>query len=125
MNMIREYRFGVRPIAAIQGLDTHERVIYVGTFSKILFPSLRIGYLIIPKDLVPVFAQVRRFSDIFPATPLQAVLADFIREGHLALHIRRMRRLYLERHDTLVSEISTRGYSPRLSASIKELGARI
>jgi GntR family transcriptional regulator / MocR family aminotransferase len=100
-----EYRFGVRPVAALQGLDTDERVIYVGTFSKILFPSLRIGYLIIPKDLVPAFAQVRRFSDIFPATPLQAVLADFIREGHLSLHIRRMRRLYLERHDILVSEI--------------------
>jgi GntR family transcriptional regulator / MocR family aminotransferase len=100
-----EYRFGVRPIAALQGLDTDDRVIYVGTFSKILFPALRIGYLIVPKDLVPVFAQVRRLSDIFPATPLQAVLADFIREGHLALHIRRMRRLYLERHDILVSEI--------------------
>jgi GntR family transcriptional regulator / MocR family aminotransferase len=60
-----EFRFGVRSIASLQGLDKDERVIYVGTFSKVLFPSLRIGYLIIPDDLIPAFSLVRETSDIF------------------------------------------------------------
>jgi GntR family transcriptional regulator / MocR family aminotransferase len=100
-----EFRFGVRSIASLQGLDKDERVIYVGTFSKVLFPSLRIGYLIIPDDLIPAFSRVRETSDIFPPPLHQEVLADFIREGHLERHIRRMRMLYMERHDTLVAEI--------------------
>ena len=100
-----EYRFGIRPIASLQGLDKDERVIYVGTFSKVLFPSLRIGYLIIPNDLIPAFTGIRETSDIFPPPLHQEVLTDFIREGHLERHIRRMRMLYMERHDTLVAEI--------------------
>ena len=100
-----EYRFGIRPIASLQGLDKDERVIYVGTFSKVLFPSLRIGYLIIPNDLIPAFTRIRETSDIFPPPLHQEVLTDFIREGHLERHIRRMRMLYMERHDTLVAEI--------------------
>jgi GntR family transcriptional regulator / MocR family aminotransferase len=100
-----EYRFGIRPIASLQGLDKDERVIYVGTFSKVLFPSLRIGYVIIPNDLIPAFTRIRETSDIFPPPLNQEVLTDFIREGHLERHIRRMRMLYLERHDTLVAEI--------------------
>jgi GntR family transcriptional regulator / MocR family aminotransferase len=100
-----EYRFGSRPIASLQGLDTHGRVIYVGTFSKVLFPALRLGYMVVPKDLVPVFAAVRDALDIFSPTLYQAVLTDFIREGHFARHIRRMRMLYLERRKTLVNAI--------------------
>jgi GntR family transcriptional regulator/MocR family aminotransferase len=103
-----EFRFGVRAIASLQGLDTDERVIYVGTFSKVLFPSLRIGYLIIPIDLVPAFSRIRETSDIFPPPLHQEVLTDFIREGHLERHVRRMRTLYMERHDTLVAEIRKR-----------------
>jgi GntR family transcriptional regulator / MocR family aminotransferase len=103
-----EFRFGTLPIASLQGLDKDERVIYVGTFSKVLFPSLRIGYLIIPNDLIPAFSRLRETSDIFPAPLHQEVLADFIREGHLERHIRRMRMLYMERHDTLVTEIRKR-----------------
>jgi GntR family transcriptional regulator / MocR family aminotransferase len=101
-----EYEFRKRPISAVQGLDTDARVIYVGTFSKVLFPSLRIGYLILPADLVSAFCRVRQASDISHATLEQAVLADFIREGHLARHIRRMRMLYMERNDALVTEIN-------------------
>jgi GntR family transcriptional regulator/MocR family aminotransferase len=101
-----EYEFRKRPTAAVQGLDTDARVIYVGTFSKVLFPSLRIGYLILPADLVSAFCRVRQASDISHATLEQAVLADFIREGHLARHIRRMRMLYMERNDALVTEIN-------------------
>jgi GntR family transcriptional regulator / MocR family aminotransferase len=101
-----EYNFRKRPIAAVQGLDTNARVIYVGTFSKVLFPSLRVGYLIIPSDLAPAFCRLRQASDISHSTLEQAVLADFIREGHLARHIRRMRMLYLQRNQILVAELT-------------------
>jgi GntR family transcriptional regulator / MocR family aminotransferase len=100
-----EYDFRNRPIAAVQGLDTNARVIHVGTFSKVLFPSLRLGYLVIPSDLASAFCRVRQASDISHSTLEQAVLADFIREGHLARHIRRMRMIYLERNQMLVAEI--------------------
>jgi GntR family transcriptional regulator / MocR family aminotransferase len=100
-----EYRFGGRPIAALQGLDTDERVIYVGTFSKVMFPSLRVGYLVVPKDLLPAFFAARDAADVFSATLYQAVLSDFIREGHFARHIRRMRMLYAERRTALIKAI--------------------
>ena len=87
-----EYRYGNLPIAALQGLDRDARVIYIGTFTKILFPALRLGYLVLPPDLVYAFTQVRYAMDILSPTFFQAVLADFIREGHFARHIRRMRR---------------------------------
>ena len=100
-----EYRFGSRPIASLQGLDTHAKVIYVGTFSKVMFPALRVGYLVVPKDLVPAFSAARDAADVFSATLYQAVLAAFIREGHFARHIRRMRMLYMERRQMLAAEI--------------------
>jgi GntR family transcriptional regulator/MocR family aminotransferase len=100
-----EYRFESRPIASLHGLDTDARVIYVGTFSKVLFPALRLGYVVVPKDLIPAFAAARDAADIFSATLYQAVLADFIREGHFARHIRRMRMLYMNRRTALVKAI--------------------
>jgi GntR family transcriptional regulator/MocR family aminotransferase len=100
-----EYRFGSRPIASLQGLDTEGRVIYVGTFSKVMFPALRLGYVVVPKDLVPAFSAARDAADIFSSTLYQAVLTDFIREGHFARHIRRMRMLYMERRRALVNAI--------------------
>ena len=102
-----EYRFGSRPIASLQGLDTDERVIYIGTFSKVMFPALRLGYVVVPKDLVPAFSAARDAADIFSSTLYQAVLTDFIREGHFARHIRRMRMLYMDRRRALVNAIHT------------------
>ena len=102
-----EYRFGSRPIMSLQGLDTDGRVIYVGTFSKVMFPALRLGYVVVPKDLVPAFSAARDAADIFSSTLYQAVLTDFIREGHFARHIRRMRMLYMERRRALVRAIHT------------------
>jgi GntR family transcriptional regulator/MocR family aminotransferase len=102
-----EYRFGSRPIASLQGLDTHARVIYIGTFSKVLFPALRLGYVVVPKDLVRVFTAARDAADIFSSILYQAVLTDFIREGHFARHVRRMRMLYVDRRKALVSAICT------------------
>ena len=89
-----EYRHESMPIASLQGLDTDFRAIYIGTFSKTLFPSLRLGYLVVPPDLVAPFAAVRRLVDVCPPQLYQAVLTDFIREGHYARHIRKLRMLY-------------------------------
>jgi len=100
-----EYRYESMPIASLQGLDHHSRVIYMGTFSKVLFPSLRLGYLVIPADLVERFAAVRHAMDLCPSHVNQAVLAEFIREGHFSRHIRRMRQLYSERRKLLIEAI--------------------
>jgi len=96
-----EYRFDGQPLASLHGLDGDERVLYMGTFSKILFPALRVGYLVIPRDLVGRFRRFRDAMDIFPAPLNQAVLADFIREGHFTRHLRRMRGIYAERRRAL------------------------
>lgn len=100
-----EYRFGGRPLASLQGLDADARVIYIGTFSKVLFPALRMGYVVVPEDLVPAFRAAREAVDIFPPGLVQATLTDFIREGHFARHIRRMKMLYAERRRALATSI--------------------
>jgi GntR family transcriptional regulator / MocR family aminotransferase len=100
-----EYRYGAMPIASLQGLDDNSRVIYIGTFSKTLFPSLRIGYLVIPPDLVDRFAAVRNAMDLGPPYLNQAVLTDFIKEGHFARHIRRMRLLYGQNRSALINAL--------------------
>jgi GntR family transcriptional regulator / MocR family aminotransferase len=97
-----EYRYVGRPLAALQGLDAAERVIYAGTFSKVLFPALRLGYLVVPRDLLEAFAAARLFADMHPPLLEQVVLAEFMTEGHFARHIRRMRLLYAERQAALI-----------------------
>ena len=98
-----EYRYGGRPLAALQGLDRAGRVVYVGSFSKVMFPSLRLGYLVVPPDLAEPFARARAALDDHPPAATQAALARFIVEGHFASHLRRMRRLYAERQAALVA----------------------
>ncbi len=100
-----EYRYEGRPIPSLQGLDTAARVIYVGTFSKVMFPALRLGYLVVPKDLVDACSTARDANDQFSSTLYQAVMTDFIREGHFGRHIRRMRMLYQQRRTALVEAI--------------------
>lgn len=97
-----EYRYSRRPLPALQGLDPEGRVIYVGTFSKVLFPALRIGYLILPPALVEAFRRVRNLIDTHPPMLEQAVLADFIADGHFSRHLRKMRRLYAERRAAIL-----------------------
>ena len=101
-----EYRYQGMPIASLQGLDANARVIYIGTFSKVLFPSLRLGYMVIPADLVDRFRAVRRAMDLGPPSFYQEVLAEFIAEGHFARHIRRMRVLYRERANVLIDSLN-------------------
>jgi GntR family transcriptional regulator/MocR family aminotransferase len=86
-----EYRYDTRPFEAVQGLDRSGRVIYVGTFSKVLFPSLRLGYLVLPQPLVKAFTIAKWLTDRHTPTLEQTVLADFIRLGHFARHLRRSR----------------------------------
>ncbi|MFP2932340.1 PLP-dependent aminotransferase family protein [Pyxidicoccus sp. 3LG] len=100
-----EYRYESLPVSALQGMDRDSRVIYIGTFSKVLFPALRVGYLVLPPDLVPRFARVRDAMDICPPALFQAVLTDFLTEGHFARHLRKMRLLYRERRTTLVESL--------------------
>jgi GntR family transcriptional regulator/MocR family aminotransferase len=113
-----EYRLGGRPIASLQGLDTDGRVIYVGTFSKVMFPALRLGYMVVPMDLVDAFSTARDASDQFSSTLYQAAMTDFIREGHFARHIRRMRMLYMQRRTALVEAIHK-----RMGGEIEVIGA--
>ena len=100
-----EFQFDRRPRVSLQGLDRTNRVIYVGTFSKVMFPALRLGYVVVPDDLVAAFSSTRDAADIFSSSLDQLALTDFIREGHFARHIRRMRMLYMDRRQALVSAL--------------------
>jgi GntR family transcriptional regulator/MocR family aminotransferase len=97
-----EYRYESPPIPSLQGMDGNARVLYIGTFSKVLFPSLRLGYIVIPTDLVRHFVATRIAVDLGSPNLYQEVLADFIRSGDFERHIRRMRILYRERRSMLV-----------------------
>lgn len=100
-----EYRYSGHPLASLQGLDQNGRVLYVGTFSKTIFPSLKLGCLVVPPDLVDVFTAVRMLNGAHSPLIDQAILAEFISEGHFARHVRRMRTLYEERQKILVEEV--------------------
>jgi GntR family transcriptional regulator / MocR family aminotransferase len=103
-----EYRYSGRPIPALQGLDTHGMVLYAGSFSKVLFPALRLGYLVLPKELLKYFEVA--LSLTVRHTPMleQLVLNDFIREGHFGRHLRRMREVYAERLSVLLEEAQSK-----------------
>ncbi|MDB5360524.1 MAG: GntR family transcriptional regulator [Rhodospirillales bacterium] len=101
-----EFRFRGRPLAALQGLDEAGRVVYVGTFNKLMFPALRLAYLVAPPDLAERFVSARVLVDGHTSTLPQAALADFIREGHLGTHLRHMRTVYEERRQALVDAVA-------------------
>jgi GntR family transcriptional regulator/MocR family aminotransferase len=98
-----EYRYFGHPVASLQGLDSSGCVIYVGTFTKMLFNALRLCFVVLPHRLVDAFASARSFVDRHPPTLDQAILAEFITEGHFGHHIRRMRQTYAERIEVLKS----------------------
>jgi GntR family transcriptional regulator/MocR family aminotransferase len=97
-----EYRFAGPPLPALQSLDNHSSVIFIGSFSKTLFPALRVGYVVLPAPLIDPFVALRYRTDFRNSSFDQAVLCDFIVNGHLARHLRRMRTLYAERLETLM-----------------------
>ena len=102
-----EYRYTGRPLASLQSLDKAGCVIYVGTLSKVLFPGLRLGYLVAPPALVEAFAQAKAVVDRHTSIVPQIVLADFISEGHFQRHIRRTREVYAERKSVLLDALGT------------------
>jgi GntR family transcriptional regulator / MocR family aminotransferase len=101
-----EYRYVSRPLGALQGMDSHERVVYIGTFSKVLFPALRVGFLVVPPSLWQRFVDARLALDLFSPTLYQLAVADFLREGHFARHLRHMRGVYLARRDALLAGLA-------------------
>ncbi|MGE5650215.1 PLP-dependent aminotransferase family protein [Noviherbaspirillum sp. UKPF54] len=119
-----EFRYASRPLASLQGMDTHDRVLYFGSFSKTLFPGLRVGFVVVPPTLAGAFAT--GLSDLYRCGQLltQAVLADFMAEGHFASHIRRMRVLYAERQQ-LLREAIRRNFGDALAISGDDAGLHL
>ena len=100
-----EYRYSGPPLPSLQGLSDAVSVVYLGTFSNVMFPGLRIGYLIVPPALVTPFTRAKWLADRYTTLLEQAALADFIAEGHLERNIRRMRRIYKRRREVLVNAL--------------------
>jgi GntR family transcriptional regulator/MocR family aminotransferase len=103
-----EFRYTGRPIPALQGLDKQGSVVFSGSFSKVLFPSLRLGYLVLPPDLVEPFAAAKSLLNRHTPPFEQTVLCDFIVEGHFGRHLRRMREVYAERFTALMDSAHKR-----------------
>lgn len=97
-----EYRYCGRPLTALQGLDGGRRVFYVGTFSKVLFPDLRLGYMVVPEQFVEDVTRARIVANGLLQVFHQSVVSDFMEEGHFTAHIRRMRSLYSERQTAML-----------------------
>src|SRR5262249_14694306 len=113
-----------RPLGALQGIDSGGRVVYIGTFSKVLFPALRVGYLVVPPALWEAFIEARESLDLFSPTLYQLALADFLTEGHFARHLRRMRGLYDRRRSALLEGLA-RHCDGRLTVHNAEAGLHV
>jgi GntR family transcriptional regulator/MocR family aminotransferase len=119
-----EYRYAGRPVPALQGLDRHGLVLFTGSFSKVLFPSLRLGYLVVPADLVEYVSSTLSLTSRHAPLLEQAVLCDFISEGHFGRHLRRMREVYAERLSILL-ECARQSLTGLLEISGVEAGLQI
>ena len=119
-----EFRYGSRPLPALKSLDETGRVLYVGTFSKVLFTGLRLGYLVVPEAEVDRIKKVCRL--LYPAQPLfmQTVVADFMSKGHFGRHIKRMRTLYEERRTSLANAL-TEVFEDRLTVQLQAGGMHL
>ncbi|HEX7159121.1 MAG TPA: PLP-dependent aminotransferase family protein, partial [Edaphobacter sp.] len=116
-----EYRYSGKPVPVLQGLDTSGSVLLAGTFSKVLFPALRLGYMVVPPDLVGRFEAAKSITSRHSALLEQTVLCDFIEQGHLGRHLRRMREVYSERLGVLL-EFGRRNLTGLLEISEIEAG---
>jgi GntR family transcriptional regulator/MocR family aminotransferase len=119
-----EYRFRGQPIPALRGLAISDRVIYIGTFGKTLFSSLRLGFLVVPREVAGAFSRAVSVTGQFAPLLLQRTLADFIREGHFGRHLKRMRRLYANRQKRFV-ELCAEHLSTWLSVAENESGMQV
>lgn len=116
-----EFRFTGPPLPCLQGIDNFNRVIYAGTMSKILYPSLRLGYVVAPEQLIDALVKIRSTMDQHSSAIDQATLARFINEGFFLSHIKRMRRVYAERREVFIKEFN-RLLSDRFILQIPEAG---
>src|ERR1700730_9897036 len=119
-----EFRYSGPPLAALQGLDVDERVIYVGTLNKALFPGLRLGYAVVPQALLPAFVSARYLMDRQPPTLHQAVVAGVLQQGHFRAPLRRMRHMYREHRDALAATL-TRRAAGRLDVEVPDQGMHL
>jgi GntR family transcriptional regulator/MocR family aminotransferase len=119
-----EFRYSGPPLASLQGLDEDERVIYVGTLNKALFPGLRIGYAVVPHALLTAFTNARYLMDRQPPTLYQNVIHGFMEQGHFAAHIRRMRQRYREQRDSLAVALA-RGAADHLKVIVPDQGMHL
>jgi GntR family transcriptional regulator / MocR family aminotransferase len=119
-----EYRFSGRPLEALYGLDQAGRVIYIGTFSKTLFPTLRLGYLVAPLELIDPLLAMRRVIDVHVPYMEQMALTDFLEEGHFARHLRHMLQHYTQRRNLLHQELTTH-LSDLLEVYVPEAGMHL
>jgi GntR family transcriptional regulator/MocR family aminotransferase len=119
-----EFRYATRPLAAIQGLDAAGRVLYSGTFNKVMFPALRLAFLVVPEALVEAFAAARAATEGHAPLLSQAAMASFIEAGHYAAHLRQMRLVYAERRDALLDALA-REAGGALSPGAAEAGMHV
>jgi GntR family transcriptional regulator/MocR family aminotransferase len=119
-----EYRYTSRPLSSLQGLDHSERVIYLGTFSKVMFPGLRLGYVVLPRHLVRPFCAARQVIDFCPPQLSQAVMSDFMEEGLFVRHIKRMRRIHHERQKAMLTALR-RQFGSRLEVTNTDSGLNL
>jgi len=122
-----ELHYDGRPLPAMQGLDKHQQVIYLGTFSKVLFPSLRLAYAVLPPALVAPMVTLRTVSDGHSSQLMQAVTAEFMHAGHFAAHLRFSRQLYHSRRDHLLEQIKQKisWLTPQVAAGGLQLAAHL
>jgi GntR family transcriptional regulator/MocR family aminotransferase len=119
-----EFRYQGKPLPALKSLDRRDRVLYVGTFSKILAPGLRVGYIVAPQQLVPRLVQAAEFLQPPPAALVQAAIATFLEQGYLARHIRRMRQLYAD-HRAALADALRKHVHPALSIDLQPGGMHL
>jgi GntR family transcriptional regulator/MocR family aminotransferase len=119
-----EYRYSGRPVEALQALDESGRVLYSGTFSKTMFPGLRLGYVVVPTHLVDIVRSVKSLIDAASPTNTQLALAEFMRDGHFERHLRRSRARNAERRAVLLESIE-RHLDGRVEVSGTEGGLHI
>ena len=119
-----EFRYVGRPLPALKSLDRDQRVLYAGTFSKVLYPSLRLGYLVVPASMVAAFARSNRLRHLGHATLEQRVIADFMTAGHFARHLKRMRALYAARRRALADGLSA-VFGDRITVDLRPGGMHL